>query len=372
MSKILVIDDEESVRGNLVELLEAEGFDPISAKNGRAGVQLARQQLPDLILCDIMMPELDGYGVLDELRQAPATATIPFIFLTARAERADLRQGMNLGADDYLVKPFTRDELLKAISTRLVKQAAFDQKLQTKLDELRSSISLALPHELRTPLTCIAGYSDILAEDSVTLEPGQIQDIGRSITHASSRLQNLIVNFLLYADLEIAARDPQYARALQDTSPSPVESVVSAIALQVAESALRQSDLSLELESAAVRIGANFLGILVKEIVHNAFKFSGAGTPVGVTGRRDGETYCLHVRDHGRGMTAEQIKDAGAYLQFERKRREQQGPGLGLSIARRLAELHGGTLTIESVYSQATTVLIRLPVCDEAHSLAND
>ena len=367
MSKILVIDDEESVRGNLAELLEAEGFDPISAENGRVGVQLAWQQLPDLIICDIMMPELDGYGVLDELRQAPATATIPFIFLTARAERADLRQGMNLGADDYLVKPFTRDELLKAISARQVRQAALEHKLQTKLDELRSSIALALPHELRTPLTSIAGYSEILVEDSTTLDPGEIQEIARRMTYASNRLQRLIVNFLLYAELEIAARDPRYASALKDLSLSPVASVVSEIALQQAQSAQRQSDLSLELESAAVRIGANFLGILVKEIVHNAFKFSGAGTPVGVTGRRDGETYVLSVRDAGRGMTTEQIKDVGAYLQFERKRHEQQGSGLGLCIARRLAELHGGGLTIESVYGQATSVHIALPVCGETH-----
>jgi DNA-binding response OmpR family regulator len=367
MNKILVIDDEESVRVNLVELLEAEGFDPISAENGRAGVQLARQQLPDLILCDIMMPELDGYGVLDELRQAPATATTPFIFLTAKAERFDLRQGMNLGADDYLVKPFTRDELLKAISARLVKQAAFDQKLRTKLDELRNSIALALPHEFRTPLACIAGYSEILAEDSATLAPAQIQDLARSMTSASNRLQRLIMNFLLYAELEIAMRDPRYASALKDLGPSSVTSDVSAIVLQLADSEQRQSDLSLELDPAAVKIGANFLRVLVKEIVHNAFKFSKAGTPVGVTGRRDGATYLLSVRDHGRGMTVEQIRDVGAYLQFERKRHEQQGSGLGLIIAKRLAELHGGALTIESVYRQATTVHIALPVSGETH-----
>ena len=165
MSKLLVIDDDHSVRVNLVELLEAEGFDVLSAKDGRSGVQLARQHLPDLIICDIMMPELDGYGVLEQLRQDPVTATTPFIFLTAKVERSDLRQGMNLGADDYLIKPFTRNELLTAISTRLAKQAAFNQRLQTRLDALRTSITLALPHEFRTPLACILGYSEILAED---------------------------------------------------------------------------------------------------------------------------------------------------------------------------------------------------------------
>lgn len=119
MTRLLVIDDDRAVRDDVVELLELEGFDVLSAENGRHGVQIARQSRPDLIVCDIMMPELDGYGVLAELRHDLATATIPFIFLTALAGTFNLRQGMNLGADDYLVKPFSRSELLAAISSRL-------------------------------------------------------------------------------------------------------------------------------------------------------------------------------------------------------------------------------------------------------------
>lgn len=122
MIKILVIEDEESVRENLLDLLQAEDFDTIGAANGRIGLQLAVSEVPDLILCDLMLPELDGYGVLTALREEPVTATIPFIFLTARSARADFRQGMDLGADDYLTKPFTRTELLSAIDSRLTKQ----------------------------------------------------------------------------------------------------------------------------------------------------------------------------------------------------------------------------------------------------------
>ncbi|MGK7900102.1 MAG: response regulator [Hormoscilla sp.] len=132
MTKILVIEDEPPVRTNLLKLLEAEGFEVKGAENGSAGVSLAIQQVPDLILCDIMMPELDGHGVLEALRQNPATAAIPFIFLTARASRSDWRQGMELGADDYLTKPFTRDELLAAIATRLKKQEAAMAKYKTE------------------------------------------------------------------------------------------------------------------------------------------------------------------------------------------------------------------------------------------------
>ena len=129
MAKILVIEDEESVRDNLLELLEAEDFETVAAANGRIGLELVISENPDLILCDMMMPEIDGYGVLATLRQDPLTATIPFIFLTAKSSRSDFRQGMNLGADDYLTKPFTRAELLSAIAGRLNKQATWKKYL---------------------------------------------------------------------------------------------------------------------------------------------------------------------------------------------------------------------------------------------------
>ncbi len=121
MKKILVIEDEELVRNNILEILDTVDFRVIGAENGGIGVQLAQEQLPDLILCDVMMPELDGYEVLAALRKNPVTATIPFIFLTAKGEKTDIRQGMNLGADDYLTKPFRRKELLGAIDARLIK-----------------------------------------------------------------------------------------------------------------------------------------------------------------------------------------------------------------------------------------------------------
>ncbi len=118
-SKILIIEDEPQMRKNLATVLKMEGFQVSTAENGREGVDLAKRELPALILCDVMMPKLDGYGVLAELREDDATARIPFIFLTAKGEKADLRHGMNLGADDYLTKPADIDDLLKAIHTRL-------------------------------------------------------------------------------------------------------------------------------------------------------------------------------------------------------------------------------------------------------------
>ncbi|MBP0019633.1 MAG: response regulator [Cyanobacteria bacterium SBLK] len=130
MYKVLTIEDEEGVRSNIQEILELSGFDPIVACNGEEGIELACKYQPHLIICDLMMPKLDGYDVLKRLRKEEKMATTPFIFLTAKADRAALRQGMELGADDYLTKPFTPDELLKAINIRLAKQEFQVEKIR--------------------------------------------------------------------------------------------------------------------------------------------------------------------------------------------------------------------------------------------------
>src|SRR5215470_3137687 len=121
MKKILVIEDEPEMRRNITTLLRYHDYESVSAENGRAGVEAARREKPDLILCDVMMPELDGYGVLQALQGDASLARTPFIFLTAKGEKDDLRSGMNLGADDYLTKPVPKTELLQAIEARLLR-----------------------------------------------------------------------------------------------------------------------------------------------------------------------------------------------------------------------------------------------------------
>ncbi|MCO5934205.1 response regulator [Mucilaginibacter sp. RB4R14] len=142
MSKqVLIIEDNTDIRENIVEILELADFNVLQASNGKAGVDLAIKNKPDIILCDIMMPDLDGYGVLYMLNKKPETATIPFIFLTAKAERVDLRKGMEMGADDYLTKPFDDIELLNAIETRLKKKVVQESFYSNPLEKLNSLLS---------------------------------------------------------------------------------------------------------------------------------------------------------------------------------------------------------------------------------------
>lgn len=161
MKKILVIEDDRVIRENILKLLKAEGFDVTGAENGAQGLNAAVSNLPDVILCDVMMPELDGYGVLVALRSHPVTATVPFVFLTGKADRSEVRQGMELGAVDYLTKPFSKAELVGAISSRLKKQAALAQQQHNlrsqsnellqeaadKLEQIKTSLCDALERE---------------------------------------------------------------------------------------------------------------------------------------------------------------------------------------------------------------------------------
>lgn len=153
MTKILIIEDNNDIRENVLEILQLGGYEVYEADNGKMGTELAIKHTPDLILCDIMMGDLDGYGVLHLLSKHDATKTIPFIFMTAKSERADIRKGMELGADDYLTKPFDDTELLNAIETRLKKKVIQQEYYSKSIEKLNTIVtSKDGLHELKLAL----------------------------------------------------------------------------------------------------------------------------------------------------------------------------------------------------------------------------
>lgn len=179
MVKILVIEDELEIRSNLLELLKLEGYDVVGADNGMTGLLGAIEDLPDLIICDVMMPKLDGHDVLRVLRQEPKTVGIPFIFLTALADKGDIRQGMVLGADDYLTKPFTRSDVLTAVKSRLQKQAVSQSQvlaLQQEIKQFRLGLNATqanLLTDIRHHLKDAAIKLDIVTDILKTLPPSE-------------------------------------------------------------------------------------------------------------------------------------------------------------------------------------------------------
>ncbi len=362
MNTILIIEDEEQIRENIEEILQISDFKTLIAPNGKIGLEIAKTKLPDLIICDIMMPDLDGYSVLTSLRKNEATANIPVIFVTAKAERSDFRHGMEIGADDYLTKPFTTEELLKAIATRLHKQSLLQRQSQAKLDELRINIAHSLPHELNTPLNGILGMSQLLVDSRSMMRESEEIEIAELIYTSANRLNRLTQRFLLYSNLELIIRDNEKIQQIKENSEQCLaKKVISDVCLQRAREFCRTKDLTLELTESILQMPEDKLRIVIEELIENAFKFSLPGSQIRVISNVNGHKFRLHLIDNGKGMTIEEIERIGAFIQFNRKFNEQQGSGLGLSIVQHIIKLYDGELLFNSIPEQQTIVTIILP-----------
>lgn len=356
MSKILVIEDEDAMRENILELLTEEGYDAIGASDGEKGVFQVWKEMPDLIICDIMMPKLDGHGVLSKISQDVRLTSIPFLFLTAKVSHEDIRRGMNLGADDYITKPFTRSELLHAISIRLNKWQRIETIAQKKLIDLQKNLSTNFPHELLTPLSVTLSYSELLHENADRFSSEDVRAISRDIHNSAKKLLKLVENYLLYFELIALDADTQKGDVYRKAASTADEVFIRAIVEDKVREQNRQADLSLELEPARLTIYEPHLERMIAEIVENSIKFSHAGSPIGVVGRilQDNQRYRLSVQDRGRGMSADQIRALDGFAPFEWQLRETHGTGL--MLAKRLVLFYGGTMRIISQPLQGTLI----------------
>ena len=202
MRKILVIEDEPEMRRNLTTILRLEQFQPLAAENGQAGVELAKREKPDLIVCDVMMPKLDGYGVIAALRADDETAGIPFIFLTAKGEKPDVRAGMNVGADDYLTKPVAKADLLAAIRSRLERAA------QQTRPEFKPNFKSARPLETAFDLT------PRVAETLLWLSQGKTNgEIATILGNSESTVKKHVLD--IFEKLGVETRTAASLRALE-------------------------------------------------------------------------------------------------------------------------------------------------------------
>ena len=362
MVKILIIEDEQEIRGHLAKILHYEDFEVTEAENGRVGIECAKEILPELIICDIVMPGIDGYEVLLELRKFPATETIPFIFLTAQHREEAFRKGMLLGADDYLTKPLRIEELLSTIRVRLEKQRVMQQQSVQQLEELRLDLSSALPHELQTPLTGIMGFAQLLIGlgPEHLPSPEKIITFQQEILTNATRLQHLIENYLLYTKLIFINYQQSPKQALWEESIglyAPCTSLKWVIE-ENARTYQREKDIELNAVEGTCRISEFVVRKIGAELLDNACKFSEPGSPIHIRCALTSQSFRFCVEDRGRGMSQEQIQRIGAFKQFDRHRYEQQGLGLGLTIVQLLAAQHRAECLIDSTPGKGTRVEI--------------
>lgn len=355
---ILIIEDGQELREDVAEMLNIEGYTTHTAENGAVGVRKAKELLPDLIVCDIMMPELDGFGVLKALRADTTTSSIPFIFLTAKTEHVDQRYGFKLGADDFLKKPFIPRELLESIETQLRKRREQLAAVQMRILQLTENIATALPHELRTPLNTIIGFSEMLQSEAENLKPDQITSWSKHIHDASYRLYRLVENYLYYVRSQVLVNDE--VPSAPDDEMYGIQMTIEMQAMTIAQKLRRDNDLIVQLEEAPIIAIEHTDGTkIVDELLDNAFKFSTEGQTVTVRGYNEDGYYVMEIEDQGRGMSREQINHIGGFMQFDRWLHEQQGMGLGLAVVKLLTEIYGAEFEPISEVGKGTIMRVR-------------
>jgi two-component system sensor histidine kinase/response regulator len=363
-STILVVEDDPSMLEIIAFLLEDEGYQTLQADSGEAALALLPSNKPDLIISDVMMPGMSGFDLYERIRQHQEWAQIPFVFLTAKGQRADVRRGMGLGADDYLTKPFEPGELITAVKVRLARSAETQAAIDNAATELKGTIVQTLTHEFRTPLALVVGYTDLLQEIGQQMDESAFQTTLHGLHEGAQRLVNLVEDFLLLTRLNSGAMVREIDRQLVETT-DPNRAVKEAIDQFVDRAEAKNISLSADLEDrpSSVAIAFRHLLDIVRRLVDNAIKFSEAGGQVIVTTRWDETAWCMEVSDKGIGISHEALSEIfEPFRQVGRQKREQQGAGVGLTIVRGLAEAYGGRVVVESTPQEGTTFTVWLPL----------
>jgi DNA-binding response OmpR family regulator/two-component sensor histidine kinase len=361
--KILLIEDEQYIRENMQELLEAKGYNVHAATNGKQGVLEAIDYRPNLILCDIMMPKMDGFKVLEQVRKTTSIQNTPFIFLTAKVDKNDVRHGMEMGADDYITKPFTAKELVNAIEARLKRHEKLNSQYAKVKHELDTSVFSTYYHEFNTPLHGIVGGLNLLITASKSFSEKQVHDLQVSILKSAIRLNHSLSNLMLYEEIKRAEVHPELETMFSNGQsgalwPQKIKDELFTIAKEIYN---RATDLEVNLESTPeLAISLEYLLRILVEITDNALKFSKAGNKVTVTGKTVNDTYIFTVTDEGCGFPFHNLEEIGAFKQFNRKRFEQQGLGIGLHLVKQLIAFNSGDLNITTTEEKGTTVTISL------------
>ncbi|MFN3762063.1 MAG: response regulator [Anaerolineae bacterium] len=362
---ILVVEDHEPLLYVIQKVLERAGYSVLTATDGQKGLEVMERVRPDLIVADIMMPNMDGYEFYQAVRARPEGLTIPFVFLTARSTREDILRGKELGAEDYLTKPFDPEELLVVVRSRLRRAGEVQQATASEFDRLKRQIVTILSHELRTPLTYITGYTELALEELPSLSPEALQQFLEGIRRGSERLNRLVQDLLTLIRLDTGQAATEFHQMVR-THKNLAELVRQTV--NQYEPLATQNGILLEArvppELPPVPLCEPFFANALGRLVDNAIKFSrGKGKRVVVEAGTSGEWVEVSVADNGVGIRPEEIPHLfERFRQIDRERLEQQGVGLGLAIARELIRLHGGEITVESVYGVGSRFTIRLPL----------
>ncbi len=361
---ILVVEDDLALLEGIRELLELTEYRVLIAANGREALEVLEKQHPDLIVSDIMMPEMDGYEFHAKVSEQPELSAIPFIFLTARGEKADIRRGKELGADDYITKPFDDEDLLVAVRAKLNRWENLRQQRDEEVADLKSKILLTLSHEFRTPLTYIINYSDLLEIEGKEIAGEDFPNFMQGIRRGALRLNSLVDDFLILVEIETGEAEGAYRYRRRRIEETGLWLRVIAKPFQTAAEE-RELTLVTDIPEDLPPLVADeaYLSDAIGRLLDNAIKFSTDESEwVRFSAETDDDRLILRIQDQGQGIKEQDMGGLfDVFYQIDRAKREQQGSGSGLAICKGIIGIHGGEVGVESEFGKGSTFWVSLP-----------
>ncbi len=363
---ILIVEDNISLLEGLKDLLESVGYQVLTAENGSDALDLLEDDVkPDLIISDIMMPRIDGYEFQARVREKPELLGVPFIFLTAKGGRDDIRLGKDLGADDYITKPFDEEDLLVAVRSKLSRWGDLKRVQDEQIAGIKQNILLTMSHEFRTPLSYILNYAEMLEDDIEDSNPQDFRLFIKGIQKGAMRLNRLVEDFVLLVELETGEADKAYQIRRKEIQDFGMWLRMTCRNFEEAASD-KGMELILDIpdQLPSLSVDEIYLANAIGRIIENGIKFSRSESEwVRVMVNVTDEALRISVQDQGIGIPAEEIESLfNVFHQIDRAKYEQQGIGSGLAICQRIVAIHGGSVNVESEYGVGTMITIDLPL----------
>ncbi len=369
---ILIVDDIPKNLQVLSNILNTEGYQISFASDGKQALSVIETTTPDLILLDIMMPEMDGYEVCKQLKKNEKTKEIPIIFLTGKADSDDIVSGLKLGAVDYITKPFNSAELLTRISTHLELKISrdlllkYNQELVSARDELKKlnaskdTFFSIIAHDLRGPFSGFLGLSELLLEEYEDLSQEEVTQIADSMNKAAKRLFSFLENLLEWSRTQMG-RVEFYPNKL-DISET-ITRVFSLFSVTAEDKKIKTiNNIS---KGTFIFADNNMLNTILRNLISNALKFTKIGGEIVVSmDKQDDDFLIISVADNGVGMN-DDAKEKIFRLDTKHSTpgtANEQGSGLGLLLCKDLVEKHNGSIWVDSEVDKGTTFTFTLPL----------
>ncbi len=344
MKTILIVEDNKQVRNEISDLFKMEDFNVIEASNGLDGFIKAVNNLPDIIISDIMMPVIDGYKMFKELKKNSMTAQIPIIFLSALSADEDIRKGMNIGAEDYLTKPVDPEDLILATESKLEKYSKFEKQYEI----IKTDITNILYHEINTPLNAVIGFSDYLRTGVDELSRENIKKIADNIYDGGKRLHKLVKRYLVYSELRMNSTSISGIKKMRNCDYINTLKIINKVT-DYKEFKHRKKDFEISAEPVELKIEEHLFKLLIEELIDNAVKFSSYGKKIFINAYTENGSYILKVKNQGSGLSKEEIMQINDFNQINKHTYAQNGSGIGLSIVKMITDIYGEDFEIESI-----------------------